>query len=689
MKIKSEILAPAGNISALKAGVNAGANAVYIGYGKLNARRNAVNFTHEELLEAVSYCKARDVLVYLTLNTIVYDKELELAKETIELVANAGVDAIIVQDLGIAKLCKDICPSMPLHASTQLSIHNVSGAKLMKDLGFTRVVLSRELSKKEIIDITHSVDIETEVFVHGAMCMSVSGQCYFSSMIGERSGNRGTCAQTCRLPFSSCENKQKDEYILSLKDLSIIDRLSELEDMGVSSFKIEGRMKRPEYVYSSVQACVKSLSGEYVDFSALQAIFSRDGFSSGYYDNKLNLSMFGTRKKDDITDGNKIMSSITNQLDKENPIISIDFSLYAHIDKSISLTATDGTYTVSTQGQLPQIAEKKPTDLQAVEKSLSKLGGTYFKLGNISVDMDNNIMIPISQLNNLRRQCLADLDKLRSKLTPRNICNVDIGKFEKIHSAKKWSLRGVFHNPAIISDSIVDSLEYIIVPLDKLNLIDTLDKHKHKIIGLMPRLTFGNDIPILTTLLDNAKNLGINKVSTSSIGCIHLAQSLGFKVFGDFGLNITNGISFSELQDLNVENITLSFELSMPRARDISLSNNGVGIISYGKLPMMLNRNCPLKANTGCKNCNDDNRFIIDRKNQKYTIRCINKQHVEILNNIPLYIGDKVNDLDYFDFHTLVFTDESQIECIDIIDSFKNGQSISNITRGLYYRNVL
>ena len=286
MKQKIELLAPAGNLESLLAAVHSGADAVYFGYGELNARRNAKNFDEQSLAEASRICKERGVKMHMTVNTMVYDREYEAVLRTLEIACKYGIDALIVQDLGVAALVRRAAPEMPLHASTQLTVHNVSGAWQAKELGFSRVVLAREMSRSEIAAITCTVPIETEVFVHGALCMCVSGQCYMSSVIGERSGNRGLCAQPCRLPFAS-GRKGDSGYALSLKDLSLARRVRELSELGVDSFKIEGRMKRPEYVAAAVSQFKQALRGEQADLDLMAAVFSRSGFTQGYFDGKL------------------------------------------------------------------------------------------------------------------------------------------------------------------------------------------------------------------------------------------------------------------------------------------------------------------------------------------------------------------------------------------------------------------
>lgn len=324
--LNPEILAPAGSMESLTAAVRCGADAVYIGAKRYSARASAQNFDKQELEKAVYYCHARGVKVYLALNTLLTDDEMDDAAETVKEACSLPVDAVIVQDIGLASFIRSACPSLRLHGSTQMSIHTPQGAKELYRQGFSRVVLARELSKEEIAEIAESCPIELEVFVHGALCMSVSGQCYFSSLLGGRSGNRGQCAQPCRLPFSVQGGTGHD---LSLKDLSLLHHLGGLRGLGVHSFKIEGRMKRPEYVAASVAAAKKAVSLgflPYEDSKLLEQVFSRSGFTDGYYGEQLGRKMFGTRTKEDVAGAQPaLLSQIRAQYKDEKQRIPVSF----------------------------------------------------------------------------------------------------------------------------------------------------------------------------------------------------------------------------------------------------------------------------------------------------------------------------------------------------------------------------
>ena len=406
---KVEILAPAGGMESLVAAVRCGANAVYLGTKEINARRGAANFDFDELEKAVDYCHARDVKVYLALNILVADGELKAAYDTVKTALTLGVDAFIVQDLGLAKMMKNHFPTAVLHASTQCSVNTPDGFKKLEELGFKRAVVPREMSLDEIKEIRKSTSLELEAFVHGALCMCVSGQCYLSSMIGSRSGNRGLCAQPCRLAFSADGSKSCD---LSLKDLSLIRHINELSKAGVVSLKIEGRMKRPEYVAASVTACKKALNDEYNNAfeSTLKSVFSRSGFTDGYLTGK-RYDMFGTRQKEDVVSANDVLKELSHLYDNENPLVPIDLEFSCREGERPCLKATALSKTVTVYGEIAQKAINKPTTAETVGIRISKFGNTPYKVNKCEVSIDEGLIIPASELNGMRRRAVEELMK--------------------------------------------------------------------------------------------------------------------------------------------------------------------------------------------------------------------------------------------------------------------------------------
>lgn len=406
-----EILAPCGGAESLTAAVNSGANAVYLGETAFSARRNAENFTPEQLREAVRLCHLSGVKVHVALNTLVFDTELAKLEKTVEMIADCGVDAVIVQDFGVAKTIKKIA-DIPLHASTQMTVTSVSGAEMAKEAGFSRVVLAREMSLKEIERVVKSVDIETEIFVHGAICVCLSGQCYMSAMLGGRSGNRGLCAQPCRLNFT-CD---KRENVLSLKDLSLIPHLREIEKLGVASVKIEGRMKRPEYVAAAVTACRKALAGETPDMENLRAVFSRSGFTDSYYNGTFE-KMQGVRTKEDVIAASKAINELKQLYKDVYKRYSVDISAEIHGGQPSECTAECDGVNVTVTGGVPQQAINKPSTAEDIAARLSKLGGTVFEPGKVSCNIDSGLILSASAVNSLRRDVI---DKLSEKIIERN-----------------------------------------------------------------------------------------------------------------------------------------------------------------------------------------------------------------------------------------------------------------------------
>ncbi len=399
-----EILAPCGADEAISAAVNSGADAVYIGATRFSARRNARNFDAEQLKNAVRLCHESGVKVYITLNTLVFDDEMEQLCEVAREISEAKADAIIVQDLGVASVLKEIVPHIPLHASTQMSVCSASGALAAKKAGFSRVVLAREMSFEEIKRVVDTVDIETEVFVHGALCVCVSGQCYMSAVLGGRSGNRGLCAQPCRLAFSSCGK----ENVLSLKDLSIVNELKALEAIGVTSAKIECRMKRPEYVAAAVTACRDVLDGKEPDMNTLKAVFSRSGFTESYFDGTLK-NMQGMRTKDDVIAASGALNALKKLYEKPYKRYYVDMSVEIKAGREMRCRAFANGVSVTVSGDVPQAAQNKSVSAEDVCERMKKLGGTIFEAGNITCCIGDNLYVGASSLNALRRDVIAAL----------------------------------------------------------------------------------------------------------------------------------------------------------------------------------------------------------------------------------------------------------------------------------------
>lgn len=655
-------------MESLIAGVRSGANAVYLGGKMFNARRNAGNFNDDELKNAVEYCHKRGVKVYLTLNILVSDKELENAYNTVNAAMLAGVDAFIVQDIGTAKMIKAYFPQARLHASTQMTIMTPSGAKFAEELGFERIVLPREMTLEEIAEIKNSTSLELEIFVHGALCMSVSGQCYLSSMLGSRSGNRGLCAQPCRLPFTA--KGDKGEFALSLKDLSLIEHLSSLD--GITSLKIEGRMKRPEYVSASVTAVKKAIDGTYTsaDSFNLRSVFSRSGFTDGYFTGKTGKVMFGTRQKDDVVSANSVLKSISHNYDNENPLIPMNLRFVCKKDEPCRLTAAALGKTVTVTGDIPEKAINKPMTADGLKQRLSKFGGTQFFADEVDVVLDEGLILPVSKINELRRKAVEEIENLPE-------INVISKPFEKRKPAEKNStpyLTASFKNAQQIPDK--HPFKHIFIPLDS-DLEDFVDNRAGVVL---PRGLFGieNDIK---TRLQKLKKAGVAKALCGNFGAYHLAKNMGFEVFGDFGLNIYNSESANQ-----IDNPILSFELTLEQANSINAVNTGV--IVYGHIPLMLTRNCPIKASIGCRECAGQGK-LTDRKDYEFPIICSDYPCTELLNPIPIYMLDRMREVKT-DFAHFYFSTETAKDVENIIDMYNTGKKPDfKYTRGLYQRGTL
>lgn len=687
---KIEILAPAGNLDSLLAGIHSGADAVYFGYGELNARRNAKNFDEQSLAEASRLCKERGVKMHMTVNTMVYDREYDEVLRTLEIACKYGIDALIVQDLGVAKIVREAAPEMKMHASTQLTVHNVSGAWQAKELGFSRVVLAREMSREEILQVTTQVPVETEVFVHGALCMCVSGQCYMSSVIGERSGNRGLCAQPCRLPFAS-GRKGDSGYALSLKDLSLADRVKELMALGVDSFKIEGRMKRPEYVAAAVSQFKEAVRGAQADMDLMAAVFSRSGFTKGYFDAKLGQEMFGTRQKEDVLASQKVLKKLSDMSSKDVARVGVDFAFTMKENEPTVLSASDGEgHIVQAQGEIPQQALKAPTTEELVWRSLEKTGGTFYYLNFLTCDLGDGLIYPASQLNSLRREALDKLTQLRSE-----IHEIPFHKPEKQPVPKhigvqgeKLPLRAAVREISQITERMGEVCELISVPLDELlkNKNNLPKEIVPKISVSLPRVVFGDDEKYLAERLTECKHLGIMHLSTGNLGGVYLGRKMGFVLHGEFGLNIANAGCLAEYERLGLSDCLLSFELSLARARAVG-GTLPRGLLIYGKLPLMVTRNCPIRL-SGCKDCKGFG-TLTDRKKEVFEVRCTGRRYSEIFNSKPVYLADKMDEVSGIDYGLLSFTSEGAKQVDRILLRYtQTHEPMENITRGLYYRNV-
>ena len=681
MAIIPEVLSPVGSRESLTAAVRSGADAVYIGAKQFSARRNADNFDDNDICETVRYCHIRGVKVYLALNIMIKQSELQAAFETALTAYKCGVDAVIVTDLGLASLIHKHIPHLELHASTQMTIHSPACLKTLKNLGFSRVVVSREMSKQELAEFckaANEIGIEVEVFVHGALCMSVSGQCLLSSILGARSGNRGLCAGPCRLPFRADGGTG---YDLSLKDLCLYEYINELKDMGIASLKIEGRMKRPEYVSAATAACRQAVDNGFIDdklFKTLGDVFSRSGFTDGYYKSTLGRDMFGIRTKDDVIAAGDTYAYLHELYRAERQSVGIKMSAVILADKQMTLEITDGKNAVKVSGDIPQSAKNKAAEKQGVIDSLTKLGNTPYFCDDISVTLGDGLFVAASSLNALRRDAVERLDNERSRLNIGEYTVPQINTIGNLKGKKRFIVR--FSNAGQIPQNL-DGIDTVILPYEcDMPSIDGV-----KFVAELPRY-IGNE-SVVEKRLKALKERGTDTAFCGNLSAIALAKRLGFNVIGSWGLNVNNSDSITVLKQMGVDAVMLSAEISLKEIDKIA-PDIPTGIFAYGRLPLMLTRNCPIKNGKSCADC-DKKGTLVDRKGIEFPVMC-RAGYSELLNSAPLYMGDRLGEIPAVDFLALYFTNETEDEVSKIIDMYNRAaKPTGDYTRNLYYRDLI
>lgn len=673
--MKAEILAPAGNFEALRAAVLNGADAVYFGTGNFNARRNAGNFDGDDLKRAIEFCHTHGVKCHIALNTLVRDSELPELIKTVKRTCEYSADALILQDLGVAEIVKSICPEMEIHASTQLSTGTLQGLFELKRLGFLRAVLPRELSREEIEAIAENTPVELEMFVHGALCMSVSGQCLLSAMLGSRSGNRGLCAQPCRLPFKAENGTGTD---LSLKDLSLVEDIKYLSGIGISSFKIEGRMKRPEYVAAAVAACRESLEGEYSEQrkDELKSLFSRSGFTKGYYEAKLGRDMFGKREKENVTSATgELLKKYEHTYEKEKPIYKVDFEFSAHEnEKAVLCASLNGVTVTSVSASVCEMARTRPLTEASVKTQLQKCGGTVFFAGSVKCDIGENVSVPLSAVNSLRRDALGKLTETLSKGRQYNINDycLNIKPHRSFLREKYLCFSSVGQIP--------ENAEYskMFLPLDTDKAV--LEKYGAGVV--IPRGLFGN----ADSVLEKLKRSGAKYALCNTLDAVATAKKAGVNIVGGPFLNAFNSVSLGVLESIGVCETAVSYELT---AEQISSLGGKIkrGAAVYGRTPLMLTRNCPVKNGKSCAQCKRTG-FLTDRLGIEFPVSCENG-FSQLFNSRPTYIADKIGEIRNTDFDMFMFTDETKSECERILNAYKLGlKPKGEFTRGLFFRGV-
>ena len=705
--MRPELLAPAGSPEALRAAVQSGADAVYLGWGAFNARRGARNFSDEEFAGALAYCHERGVRVFLTLNTLVTDRELPAALETAREASRLGVDAVLVQDWGLFDLLRRSLPDLPLHASTQMSLFTSGGAREIAADGCERVVIARECSAGDTRAICENCPAEVEVFAHGALCMCYSGQCEMSALIGGRSGNRGRCAQPCRLPYG-VNAPAKGSYPLSLKDSCLADRLGEMADMGVACVKLEGRMKRPEYV-AVVTGIYARLLEEgrgptAAEAAELEQAFSRSGFTDGYWRGRHGAAMFGTRPEN-APDPKELFENARRAYERENlRTVPVDLSCSVTAGEPCALTASDRDgRTVTVTGPVPEAARTRALDGAELEARLRKTGGTAYRCDNVVTLVDEGLSLPASAVNALRRDALAALTaarvappkrrELSAPPLPDIDCSAEVPQFT-LSVARLEQL-----SPALLD---LGRPARVDVPLEEVSRMEALPGAGPAWCAILPRVWRDRDEPELRARLERARGLGFTGVLIGNLGHLPLVRGLGFHLYGDYGLNVFNARSLAYLRGKGLESACVSFELRFAQIRDLKKILPTEAIV-YGRLPLMITENCLVQNETGCRldrqgpwvpmdgpcRCGRPN-TLVDRTGAAFPLLPAYGHRTEIQNSRPLYLADRP---DYrrlgLSLARLRFTTETAEECVSILRSYLDGAPAAGaFTRGLYERGV-
>ena len=701
----TELLAPAGGQEALVAAVQSGADAVYMGFGAFNARRNARNFSDEEFRAAVSYCHLRGVKVYLTLNTLVTDRELPLLAEEARLASACGVDAILVQDWGVLDTLRALIPDVPLHASTQMSLHTLSGVKESARLGMTRAVLARELSREEIAEICEKSPIEIETFVHGALCMCYSGQCEMSAVIGRRSGNRGACAQPCRLPYGF--SGKADGHPLSLKDACLAPFVPEMQDAGVACLKIEGRMKRPEYVAAVTEIYARLLREHRAptkdEQKKLALAFSRDGFTEGYYRGARGRGMFGTRPED-AKWPEDWFGELRARYEKEDQrLVPLTFDCTIRAGEAMRLRAGDADgHTVTVTGSVPEAARNRALTAEEVEARLKKTGGTAFMVASCVVSLDDGLAVSAGALNALRREALSQMEALRTAVPARRAFGF-VPPTTVRNSAEKPLLTVSLHRSAQLSEELIAlAPARVYLPAELLPQLDlALYRGRTEFFALLPRIYRTQDEPILRALLEDGVKKGVTGVSIANLGHLSLVRGLGVTLHGDWALNIYNSAALSFWKKEGLASACASFELRDAQLRDLQKALPCEAIV-YGRLPLMITENCLNANESGCRYFKErpvsvpadgacaSAPELTDRRGEHFPVLRAWGCRSEIENGKILYLADKARDWQSLGlrYACLRFTTESPEDCVQMLRAYQ-GEAIGapeNITRGLFYR---
>ena len=690
-----ELLAPAGSMEALRAAVQNGANAVYLGVGTFNARQGAKNFTLQTLVEAVKYCHVRGVQVHLTLNTLVSDREMKEAAEMIRHAAQNNIDAFIVQDLGVVQLCRQIAPHIPIHGSTQMSVHSLSGVQLCAAMGMKRVVLSRELSREEIRYICAKSPVEIEVFGHGALCMCYSGQCYMSALIGGRSGNRGRCAQPCRQSYGY--GHWQDKYPLSLKDNCLVHYVQELEEMGVASLKLEGRMKKAEYVATVTAVYRKAIDEGQVTrpmMEALMTAFNRQGFTDGYYTSRIDRNMFGIRQ--DTRDDPQWLQAARQSFEAgETPLVDLKFRAVVSVDGS-SLTVTDPEgRTCTVPGPRPELARNVPLTGQALAQRIAKTGGTPYRCVEVRTHVDPGLIISAAAINGMRRDALNQLTALRARREEHPLRKPKAVPMYKGSNQLPGLTIQVTSREQLTPKMLNMETAMLYVPMHVLLEDEAMTVRlvqRGRLAAVLPRIVHDGEMPRLQQGLQQLRQWGVKDALVGNLGLLGPVRDAGMRIHGDFGLNIYNSGSMNVLRQLELATATVSFEMTMPQIRDLSKAVDAE-IIAYGRLPLMVTEHCLIRNRTGECTCHLGPTKLVDKTGAEFhIIKDGDNCRSVLLNGKKLSWLDRQDDLAKLGVWAarLYFTTENSREVDRVLNDYLDPQPLDpgSCTRGLYLRGV-
>ena len=691
-----ELLSPAGSPEAVIAAVQNGADAIYMGLGNFNARRGAKNFTDEEFERSMRYCRIRGCKVYVTLNTLVNDREIAQAVESARLASQLGADGIIIQDLGLAYAIRQALPDIPLHASTQMSIHNLAGVEAAAEMGMTRAVLARELSLEQIKFITQHASIETEVFVHGALCFCQSGQCYMSALIGRRSGNRGMCAQPCRMQYSL--GGRMDDYPMSLKDNCLVDRLRELEDAGVACLKIEGRMKRPEYtaivtkIYSKALKEQRQPSAE--EMETLEKAFSRQGFTQGYF-NGDKKDMFGRREEPD-KDTEKLFT-LARKGYSEGELRRVPVHFYTVAEKGMPVKAIafdDDGNRAAAMGGVPEKARGQGLTATYITEQMFKTGGTPYNCVENRAQADPGLYLPASEINDLRRRLVSELSEQRAKPPIRRVGKLPEKPKGKLPTGDPAMIFQVLTEEQLSPELAALKPQYLYVPLtlmtEKLDLLRPFAEQGTIPVAVLPRVIADNEAAAVYDMLSRMFDQGVNEALVGNLGHAMLAKKAGMKLRGDFGLNTFNALSMEVIRQAGFISATASFELRLSQIRDM-IKPLDTELIIYGRIPLMVSDQCIIRHSAGRCNCQTPGQMA-DRMGSVFpVVKEFGCRNV-IYNAHKLYLADKAEDVYAAGAWGLrmMFTTEGMRECVEVAKGYMglSDYKPNVLTRGLYYRGV-